>query len=60
MIAFQIKRQMEKAGAVGAEFERMTKVGNVAPDIWMKNACGSPVGPDALLEATRAALASLQ
>jgi oligoendopeptidase F len=60
MIAFQIKRQMEKAGAVGAEFERMTKVGNVTPDIWMKNACGSPVGPEALLAETEKALAAIR
>jgi len=59
MIAFQIKRQMEKAGAVGPEFERMTKVGNVAPDIWMKNASGSPVGPEALLAETGKALAQI-
>jgi hypothetical protein len=60
MIAFQIKQQMEKTGAVGPEFERMTKVGNVAPDIWMKNACGSPVGPDALLAETEKALAAIR
>ena len=56
MIAFQIKRQMEKAGSVGPEFERMAKFGNVAPDIWMKNATGFPVGPEALLSETERAL----
>ena len=60
MIAFQINRQIEKTGAIGPEFERMAKMGNVTPDMWMKHATGSPVGPDALLEATKAALASLQ
>ncbi|HSP93590.1 MAG TPA: hypothetical protein VLU06_03495 [Thermoanaerobaculia bacterium] len=60
MIAFQIKQQREKTGAVGTEFERMTKVGNVAPDIWMKNACGSPVGPEALLAETEKALAAIR
>jgi hypothetical protein len=59
MIAFQIKRQMEKAGSVGPEFERMTKVGNVAPDIWMKSATGFPVGPEALLAETEKALAQV-
>ncbi|HEX8707588.1 MAG TPA: hypothetical protein VF723_04950, partial [Pyrinomonadaceae bacterium] len=59
MIAFQIEEQMEKAGSIGAEFERMTKVGNVAPDIWMKNATGAPVGPEALLAATKRALAEI-
>ena len=59
MIAFQIKRQMEKAGSVGPEFERMTKVGNVAPDIWMTQATGAPVGPEALLAETEKALAQV-
>jgi hypothetical protein len=59
MIAFQIKRQMENTGSIGPEFERMTKVGNVAPDIWMKNASGSPVGPEALLAETEKALAQV-
>ena len=29
---------------------------NIAPDLWMKNATGRTVGPDALLQATAAAL----
>ena len=56
MIAFQIEGQVNKAGKVGPEFERMVKSGNVAPDIWMKNATGQPVGPEALLKATDSAL----
>jgi hypothetical protein len=60
MIAFQIEQQMEKAGAIGPEFERMATVGNIAPDLWMKKATGAPVGADALLAATRSALDDLQ
>ena len=60
MIASQIEQQMEKAGNVGAEFERMAKVGNVTPDLWMKNATGAPVGPEALLGATERALERIQ
>ena len=56
MIAFQIEQQMEKAGAIGPEFERMAKFGSVTPDLWMINATGKPVGPDALLEATAKAV----
>ncbi|HEX8814329.1 MAG TPA: hypothetical protein VF753_02410 [Terriglobales bacterium] len=56
MIAFQIEEQMKKAGAIGPEFERMAKEGDVTPDLWMENASGKPVGPDALLEATQRAL----
>jgi hypothetical protein len=59
MIAFQIERQMEKAGSIGPEFERMAKIGNVTPDLWMKQATGSPVGPEALLAETEKALAEI-
>jgi hypothetical protein len=60
MIAFQIERQMEKAGNIGSEFERMAKTGSVAPDLWMKKATGSPVGPEALLAAAAEALPELE
>ncbi|MGH9970607.1 MAG: hypothetical protein ACREBG_22850 [Pyrinomonadaceae bacterium] len=56
MIAFQIEEQMEKAGNIGSEFERMATVGSVIPDLWMKKATGAPVGPEALLTATKKAL----
>lgn len=56
LIAFQIEEQMAKAGNIGAEFERMSKFGSLAPDLWMKNATGSPVGAAALLHATEKAL----
>jgi hypothetical protein len=60
MIAFQVERQMEKAGAIGPEFERIAKTGNVAPDLWMEKATGAPVGPEALLEATGKALPEIE
>ena len=60
MIAFQIEEQMNKAGHIGPEFERMAKFGNLAPDLWMKNATGSPVGPEAILAATDRALTALK
>jgi len=56
LIAFQIEEQMEKAGNVGAEFERMAKYGSLPPDMWMKNATGAPVGAAALLHAVEKAL----
>lgn len=59
LIAFQIEEQMEKRGNIGAEFERMATVGSVTPDLWMKKATGAPVGPEALLAATKKALAQL-
>src|SRR5213082_59236 len=60
LIAAQIEEQMKKAGAIGPEFERMAKLGDVTPDLWMENASGKPVGPDALLEATKWALSRVQ
>ena len=60
MIAFQIEQQMKKAGSIGPEFERMAKMGRITPDLWMERATGKPVGPEALLEATQRALASVK
>src|SRR6202048_5617367 len=59
LIAFQIEEQMKKAGAIGPEFERMAKMGEVTTDLWMEHETGKPVGPEALLEATHAALTAV-
>jgi hypothetical protein len=56
LIAHQIEEQIEKAGNLGAEFERMTTYGSLPPDQWMKNATGAPVSASALLHATEKAL----
>src|SRR5690606_21450995 len=56
MIAVQVKAQMEKSGDFGAEFERVSRIGSVAPDLWMLQATGKPVGSDALIEAANQAL----
>jgi len=37
-------------------YRRMAVMGRVTPDVWMKHATGSPVGPEALLSATEKAL----
>jgi hypothetical protein len=60
MIAHQIEEQIEQTGELGKEFERMSLAGNIAPDLWMKKATGLPVGPEALLHATKAALATVE
>jgi hypothetical protein len=59
LIAHQIEEQMKKAGAIGPEFERMAKFGGLVPDLWMKNATGAPVGSEALLAATKRAVAEM-
>jgi hypothetical protein len=60
LIAFQLERHVEKAGAVGPEIERMARQGRLSPDLWMKGAVGTPVGPEALLSATTEALEEVQ
>jgi hypothetical protein len=59
LIAFQIEEHLRKKGgaSLGAEFERMTKVGAVLPDLWMENATGAPISAAPLLAATEKALA---
>jgi len=59
-IAAQIEEQVERSGDLGGEFERMARIGRVAPDLWMKEATGAPVGPEALLSAAERALARVE
>jgi hypothetical protein len=60
LVLVQVREQMKKAGNIGGEFERMAKAGNIAPDLWMENATGTPVGAGAMLEATERALRALE
>ncbi|MBI2212232.1 MAG: hypothetical protein HYU52_01180 [Acidobacteria bacterium] len=60
LIAHQIEEQMERAGSIGVEFERMTKQGRFTPDLWMGRATGAPVGPAAMLKATEKALGKVE
>jgi hypothetical protein len=60
MIALQVEAQMDKAGNFGSEFERVARIGAVAPDLWMTQATGTPVGPEALIAAARKALDDLK
>jgi len=60
LIAFQIQRQIDKTGDLGGEFERMARQGRLTPDLWMIRATGSPVGPEALLEAATQALRTVK
>jgi hypothetical protein len=60
MITAQVEEQVEKAGRVGPEVERMVTLGNVLPDLWMVHATGQPLGATVLLERTARALAVLK
>jgi hypothetical protein len=59
LIGFQVEEQIRKVGDFGGEYERITKFGNLAPDLWMKNATGKPVSAEALLTATQRALVAV-
>ena len=50
------RRKVAQIEGMIAEFERMAEMGDVTPDLWMQNATGRPVGPEALLEAAQRAL----
>jgi hypothetical protein len=56
LIAHQIEEQVRKTGEVAAEIERMSRIGDISPDLWMVQATGAPVGAEALLAATERAL----
>jgi hypothetical protein len=56
LIAAQIEEHLERAGDLGPEVERMARIGAIAPDLWMKEATGSPVSAAPLLRAAEAAL----
>jgi hypothetical protein len=61
LIAHQIEEKMGgEMRSIGVEFERMAKMGSVAPDLWMKHATGAPVGAEAMLAATERALDALE
>jgi len=60
LIAHQIEEKMKNSGSIGPEFDRVARIGSVAPDLWMNKATGAPVGPEALLNATEHALQELR
>ena len=59
LIQCQLEEHFAKVPSLGDEYERITSFGNLPPDLWMKNATGSPVGSEALLHQTRVALGKI-
>jgi hypothetical protein len=57
IIAFQLADQIE-GERFGAEFERVSRLGALTPDLWMRRAVGSPISAKALLDEARRALAA--
>jgi hypothetical protein len=60
-IAFQVEEHVagKDAATFAREFERMSRVGAITPDLWMEEATGKPVGAQPLLDATTRALGAL-
>jgi hypothetical protein len=61
LIASQIEEHLDArpASQLGAELERMTRLGQLAPDVWMKKATGQPVSARPLLAAAARALGAM-
>ncbi len=59
IIAFQIESYLEGKN-LGAEMERMCKIGSVTPRLWMETAVGSDVSTRPMLEAAAASLDVLE
>jgi len=55
IIAFQVGKYLEGKN-LGEEMERMCALGNVIPQVWMKNAVGSKISSKPLLDAVDEAL----
>jgi hypothetical protein len=43
LITYQIEEVVRQEGLVGPIFDRMVRIGNINPDLWMKQATGSEV-----------------
>lgn len=59
LIDFQIEQQV-KGKNIADEIQRMYTQGRIIPQIWMRNAVGSPISIDPLLKATEEALKALE
>lgn len=56
VLAFQIARKLRE-GDFGAEVERITRLGLLTPDAWVRAAVGGPLSARALLDEAREAIA---
>jgi len=58
LIAFQVEEHVagEDKATFAKEFERVSRLGAILPDLWMKQATGKPVTAQPLLDATSRAL----
>jgi hypothetical protein len=60
LVAFQVQAHFDTLGKpMGAEFERVTQLGSITPDAWMRAAVGAPLSAAPLVEAAEQALTKL-
>jgi hypothetical protein len=57
ILAFQIAQRLWE-GDFGAEVERITRLGRLTPDAWIRGAVGGPISAGALLDEAREAIAA--
>jgi len=60
LIAFQIEEHFRKTKPLGAEFERICKLGQLTPDAWMRQAVGGPLSARPLLTAAETAVTEVE
>jgi hypothetical protein len=60
LIAFQVEQHFRKQGSLGPEFERVTRIGSLTPDAWMRQAVGAPLSAEPLLRSASEALGALE
>jgi hypothetical protein len=56
MMAAQLQARIGQSGDPAGELARMAALGRLTPDLWMRRAAGTPLGPEALLEAADKAI----
>ena len=58
LIAFQLEEHFHGAD-LASEFERVCKLGNLTPDLWMRQAVGQPLSAQPLIHAAERAVMAL-
>jgi hypothetical protein len=60
IIQFQIEGALKQKKNLGEEIERICSIGSIMPDLWMRQAVGSPISTEPLLKAAEKALKELE
>jgi hypothetical protein len=60
LIEFQLDEHFRSHGDLAGEFERVSRIGNVTPDLWMRTAVGATLSAQPLATAAERAVVALQ